>query len=208
MSVTAWISCIVSNRKDLENRNEGAGGLFACLESKRRNIGEVEDGAEYGAGVDEEGVAVVVDHRHEGRIEPRTTGPDGTFAGRLNSIPQCSYSRAEISPQPRPPLPLGRPHHRCRRHISSPSPQASHPFLPEQTAVAPIPSRTAANGASRFSLVGRRHNSNRSGRGPGDFSSASTVDREGAVVPGRQRGRPSPGARGLCIAGTPTAARS
>jgi hypothetical protein len=208
MSVTSWTSCIISNRKDLDNRIEGAGGLFACLESERRNIAEVEDGAEHGPGVDEEGIAVVVDHRHEGRIELRTSAPDGTFTGRLNSIPQRSDWRAEISPQPRPPLPIGRPANRCRHHISSPSPQASHPFPPEQTAVAPIPSRTAANGASRFSLVGRRHNSNRSGRGPGDFSSASTVDREGAVVPGRQRGRPSPGARGLCIAGTPTAARS
>ena len=72
--------------------------------------------------------------------------------------------------------------------------------LLEQTVIVPIPGRTAANGASRFTLFGRRHSSNRSGRGLGDLLSASTADPKGAIVPGRQWGRPSLGARGLCIA--------
>ena len=98
---------------------------------------------------------------------------------------------------------IGRPP--TRRNMSSARPQLKN--LPSGTpwsclsrlSSSPSLSRTAANGASRLSLVGRSRSSNRSGRGHGDFSSASTVAREGALVPGCQWGRPSLGARGLCI---------
>ncbi len=51
----------------------------------------------------------------------------------------------------------------------------------------------------RPSELTQRQISSRSGTGLGEALSFSAADREGAVAPGRQWGRPSPGVRGLCM---------
>ncbi len=82
------ISCIIPDPDRPTDRIVGVGGLFGWTEREDVVIGEIEDGANYYAEVDDERIPVVVADR-DGHKYLRTD-PDKTTDNNLLSLPHCS----------------------------------------------------------------------------------------------------------------------
>ena len=159
------ITYIRPDPRDLDNRIAEIGSLFGWTEWKKQAIGEIEDGATYSAEADDDRVAVSCCLKTGGRPQlpdhrPRSHRHQHLHYYRVPHNP-CSTSVNSRS------LPLITGEHSFVSITAQNLPLRHPPMaLLEQTVVVPFPGRTAANGASRLSLAGRRHSSNRSGHGP------------------------------------------
>ena len=207
MPVTAETNRVIVGRRDLDHRFADAGHLLGLSKRERQIIGEFEDGASQRVGVDRAWDVVAVDGRQADRIKFLAIDPDHTSTKSLLSHPRCSNSCAEFSAQSQSPMPLDRRAKLCLD-------RGSYPPLRHRA-------RLCLSRLSSFpSLAGRRQTEHPDFSWSGcattvpeavaalEISSASKAGRKGAVVPGRQWGRPSPGARGLCFPGKQSAERS